>query len=77
MKYFYNYEADAVVREDEQGRRYKKSLDMPYEGYGQVSEEDDEAWGIPSYGRYNLLEPITKEQYDTFAKTWAVLDGYE
>ena len=74
MKYFYNYEADIVVREDDHGNRFRKSLERPYEGCCPASKDNEEVWGIPSYGRYNYLEEITKEQYDTFGRKWTTLD---
>lgn len=69
MKYFANYEADAVIRENDKGERFKKTIDNLVER-GPVSQEDRAAWGIPSFGFYNLLEPITKEEYDGFGVTW-------
>lgn len=69
MRYFANYEADAVIREDDNGNRYKKTIDFNWEG-GPAPKEDKEAWGIPSYGIYNFLEPITKREYDEFGITW-------
>ncbi|NLZ51169.1 MAG: hypothetical protein GX899_05650 [Rikenellaceae bacterium] len=68
MKYFANYEADAVVREDDNGVRYIKEIDNLKEG--RVGKDHDVAWGIPSYGVHNFLEPITKEEYDNFGITW-------
>lgn len=68
MKYFENYEADAVVREDEDGKRYIKKIDSLKEH--QVSRSNKEAWGIPSYGVFNLLKLITKEEYEGFGITW-------
>lgn len=32
MKYFANYEADAVIRENESGKRFKKTIDNLSEG---------------------------------------------
>lgn len=68
MKYFSNYEADAVVREDDNGQRYIKHIEHLTEG--KASKDNKEAWGIPSYGILNFLEPITKEEYDNFGITW-------
>jgi hypothetical protein len=68
MKYFANFEADAVVREDEKGNRYLKTVDNLKEA--RVGKGNDVAWGIPSYGSHNFLEPITKEEYDTFGISW-------
>lgn len=69
MRYFANYEADAVIREDDNGERYKKTIENLSEG-SPVSKDDKEAWGIPSFGYYNFLEPITKQEYDEFGITW-------
>lgn len=69
MIYLYNYEADAVVREDDSKKRYLKWLDKPSEEIP-VTDECKEAWGISSFGYYNILRPITKEQYDTFGIEW-------
>lgn len=68
MKYFANYEADAVVREDDKGQRYIKRIDNLNEVA--VSKESREAWGIPSFGIRNMLEPITEEEYNGFGKKW-------
>lgn len=68
MNYYYNYEADVVVREDEDKKRYLKTLDDPREI--SAGKETKSAWGIPSYGYYNMLFPITKEQYDSYGITW-------
>lgn len=69
MRYFSNYEADAVIREDDNGQRFVKRIEHLKEG-GPVSKDHKEAWGIPSYGFYNFLEPISKEDYDNFGITW-------
>lgn len=69
MKYFANYEADAVIRENENGERFKKTIENLSEG-SPVPKDDKEAWGIPSFGFYNFLEPITKQEYDEFGITW-------
>ena len=68
MKFFANYEADAVIREDGRGTRYMKTIDNPYEVA--VSKDCKAAWGIPAYGVFNKLEPITQEEYKGFGKTW-------
>jgi len=70
MKYFANYEADAVIKENERGERFKKTIDDLTESNNPVSKDDKEAWGIPSFGVYNYLEPITKQEYDEFGVTW-------
>lgn len=53
MKYFSNYEADAVVREDDNGERFIKKIGYLNEGHADKSNK--EAFGIPSYGVYNYL----------------------
>jgi hypothetical protein len=68
MKYFSNYEADAVIREDENGHRFIKKIENLKEG--EASKNNKEAWGIPSYGFYNLLKPISKEDYEGYGITW-------
>lgn len=68
MRYFANYEADAVVRENDKGRRYIKRIENLNEVA--VSKESREAWGIPSFGIWNRLEPITEEEYKSFGKKW-------
>lgn len=68
MIYLYNYEADVVVREDESGSRYLKTLDDLNERF--ADKNSKAAWGIPSFGYYNMLRPITQEQYDSFGVEW-------
>ena len=68
MRYFANYEADAVIREDDGGKRYIKRIERLREV--QVEDGCKEAYGIPSFGCFNLLKPITKEEYQNFGKTW-------
>lgn len=68
MKYFANYEADAVLREDENGKRYVKRIENLKEIV--VDKDSSVAWGVPSYGVFNKLEPITEEEYKEFGKTW-------
>ncbi len=67
-KYYSNYEADAVIRQDENGQRYIKRIEQLEEI--PVPKDSREAWGIPSYGILNMLRPITKEDYDGFGVTW-------
>lgn len=68
MKYFANYEADAVVRENDNGERFIKKIgnlaELP------ASKDNKEAWGIASFGIYNFLEKITKQEYEEFGVTW-------
>lgn len=68
MRYFANYEADAVIREDDKGKRYVKRIENLREVA--VGRDSNVAWGIPSYGFFNKLEPITEEEYKGFGKTW-------
>lgn len=68
MKYFYNYEADVVVREDENGARHLKSLENLMERI--ADKNSAAAWGIPTHGQYNTLIPITKAQYESFGIEW-------
>ncbi|EJW96537.1 hypothetical protein EVA_15353 [gut metagenome] len=68
MKYFANYEADAVVREDDNGNRYIRCIENLKEH--PVGKDSPTAWGIPSYGVTNFLEPISREEYETYGKTW-------
>lgn len=68
MKYYSNYEADAVIRENENGERFIKTIESLSEL--PASKDNKEAWGIPSFGYYNLLEPISKEDYEGFGITW-------
>ena len=68
MKYFANYEADAVIREDDNGKRYVKRIESLKEVA--VGKDSSVAWGIPSYGVFNKLEPITEKEYKNFGYTW-------
>lgn len=68
MKFFANYEADAVIREDDNGKRYVKRIESLKEVA--VGKDSSVAWGIPSYGFFNRLEPITQEEYKGFGITW-------
>ncbi len=68
MKYFANYMADAVVREDNHGNRYVKHIENLREHA--VNKDCEAAWGGQSYGIIYLLEPITKEEYDSFGVEW-------
>ena len=64
MQYLYNYESDAVVRENDEGKCYLKALGNLKER--EADEASKVAWGIPSFGYLNALTYITKEQYDSF-----------
>lgn len=69
MRYFSNNVAEAVIREDDNGNRYIKYFDDLIER-GPTPKEDEDSWGIPTYGIYNYLEPISKEDYETFGRKW-------
>lgn len=68
MKYFANYEADAVVREDDKGNRFVKSIQNLAEHA--VGKDSPTAWGGQGYGVIYDLEPISRDDYDTFGVTW-------
>lgn len=68
MKYFANYAADAVIKEDDNGVRYIKSIHNLKEHA--VGKESPTAWGEQGYGVTNYLEPISKEKYDGFGIEW-------
>lgn len=68
MRYFANYEADAVIREDDNGERYKKTIENLSEG-SPVSKDDKEAWGIPSFGYYNFRKSTQIYNTITYSKT--------
>lgn len=68
MKYYANFEADAVIRENDSGERFIKTIGNLSEQ--PASKDNKEAWGIPSFGIYNYLEPITKQDYEDFGITW-------
>ena len=74
MEYYKNYMADAVVRVDNDGKRFVKWLDYmggreEYEN-STNPETNTTAYGGEGYGVFYMLEPITKEDYDTFGITW-------
>ena len=74
MKYYMNYMDDAVVRVDDNGNRFAKIWD----GSSHIVPTDEGfcpkgskiAYGGESYGYFHILEPITKELYDTFGVSW-------
>lgn len=68
MKYFANYMADAVVREDDNGNRFVKCIENLKEF--PARKDSYIAWGGQSFGIIYDLEPISKEEYDTFCITW-------
>lgn len=69
MKYFANYVADAVIREDDNGQRFIIYIDNLVER-GPMPKEHKETWGIPSFGIFNELTPITEQEYNEFGITW-------
>lgn len=60
--------ADAVVREDDNGNRYLKTIE--HLGEIPVPKGYPEAWGGEGFGYFYELKPITKEEYVGFGKTW-------
>lgn len=60
MKYYSNYEADAVVRVDDNGDRYIKSIRHLRET--KVSKDNMIAYGVQGYGVTNFLSEITKRR---------------
>jgi len=74
MEYYMNFNDNAVVRVDDDGKRYAKVWD----GCNHITPTDEffctkdskTAYGGESYGYFHTLEPITKEQYETFGVTW-------
>ena len=70
MSYYQNYMADTVIRIDG-NKRFAKSSDHPEEVDVSDAPKDCESiWGGQSYGIIYALEPITKEEYDTFGIKW-------
>ena len=70
MEYYQNYMADTVIRVDG-NRRFAKSIDHIEEcDVSNVPKEVKSIWGGESYGIFYVLTPISKQEYDTFGKTW-------
>ena len=69
MKYYGNYMDDVVVREDENGVRYKKYDNSQIE-IGPCSMADKESYGGESYGYFHDLDDISEEDYNGYGKTW-------
>jgi hypothetical protein len=71
MKYYANFEEDAVIREDENGECFAKLYSIgerkltPEYKLGKNSEM---RYGSPDY--MNIPYKITREEYDTFGVTW-------
>lgn len=74
MEYYKNYMADAVVRVADDGKRYTKKIDSYWKEVYQPNPESKTAYGGEGYGVFYILEPITKEDYDTFGITWTFGD---
>ena len=70
MEYYKNYMADAVVRVDDDGKRFFKRDDCYWKEFPCNNPESKTAFGGEGYGVFYILEPITKEDYDTFGRTW-------
>lgn len=72
MEYYKNYMADAVVRVDDDGKRFVKWIDYMRgrEEFQVNNPESKTAFGGEGYGVFYILEPISKEDYDTFGRTW-------
>lgn len=68
MKYFANYMADAVVREDTNGNRFFKTIENLRER--PAGKESTVAWGGERFGYFYSLEPISEEEYNTFGVSW-------
>lgn len=71
MKYWANYMADAVVREDGRGTRFYKIYDGGKLTKEQRANKDSKvAYGGVGFGVIYKLKPITQEQYLAFGKGW-------
>jgi len=76
MRYFKNFTADSVVREDDHGNRFVKTwfnFNHPdnFIEYGPAHKQSKTAYGGVGYGEFHILEPITKEEYESYGITWA------
>ena len=62
--------ADTVIRVDGQ-QRFAKSSEHPEEiNVSNAPKECYDIWGGQSFGIMYVLEPITKEEYETFGIKW-------
>ncbi len=68
MQYFKNFMADVVVRVDGE-KRYIKSI-FDHKEVEDSNPDSNASFGGEGYGVFYVLEPITKEQYDTFGEKW-------
>ena len=74
MEYYMNFNDDAVIKVDDGGKRYAKVWD----GSNHITPTDEflctkgskMAYGGESFGYFHILEPITKELYETFGISW-------
>ncbi len=73
MQYYKNFMADAVVRVDGDTRFVK--VRPPYNEIKITDPKNKTAFGGEGYGVFYILEPITKEQYETFGEKW-IFDTY-
>lgn len=70
MKYYQNFMADTVIRVDGNNRYAKSSDHIKEADVSNAPKECYSIWGGQSYGIMYVLEPITKEEYDTFGVKW-------
>ncbi len=73
MEYYKNFMADAVVKVDGDARYVKVIPD--YKEIRITDPKNKTAFGGEGYGVFYILEPITKEQYNTFGEKW-LFDRY-
>ncbi len=74
MEYYMNFNDDAVVKVGDDGKRYAKVWDgcnhITPTGEFLCTKDSKMAYGGESFGYFHILEPITKELYETFGVTW-------
>lgn len=69
-EFFVNDIDEWVVRQqDAIDIRYKRRADSEEE-IGPCFWDDKSAFGGESFGYFHVLNPITREQYDSYGKTW-------
>lgn len=70
MEYYQNYMADTVLRVNGH-ERFAKSSEHPQEiNVSDTPKDCYSIWGGQSYGIMYVLEPISKEEYETFGIKW-------
>lgn len=71
MEYYENYMDDAVVRVDG-SRRFVKCIENRggQEEVEITNPKNKTAFGGEGFGVFYSLDPITKEEYDTFGSKW-------